>query len=397
MLRRFSTSSRALREAVILSAVRTPIGNFGGTLSKVSAVELGVTAAKEAVARAQIKPDDVEEVIFGQVLQANVGQAPARQVAIGAGLPSSTEAWTVNKVCASGLKTVALAAQEIKSGERDVVLAGGTESMSKSPFYIDRELKFGGGKLVDSIIGDALTDPYDQIHMGNCCENTNKREGITREDQDKFAVESYKRAQKAQADGLFKDEIVPVEIKSRKGTVTVSDDEAPSTIKFDKIASLRPAFDKQGTVTAANASSLNDGAAAIVVAGDDTAKKLGAPVLAKIIASADAATDPIDFTIAPSLAIPKLLKKAGISKEDVAVWEINEAFAGVSLANNKLLGLDPAKVNPRGGAVALGHPVGSSGARILVTLLHELKSGEYGVAAICNGGGAATSLLVQKL
>lgn len=397
LIRKLHTSSALLRDAYILSAVRTPIGAFGGSLASVSAADLGAKVAAEAVKRANIKNEDVEEVLFGQVLQAGVGQAPARQVTIKAGFPVSTEATTINKVCASGLKTVALAAASIKLGDRDIIVAGGTESMSQSPMYLPRNIGFGGAKVSDAIVHDGLTDAFDKIHMGLCCENTNKREGITREDQDNFAIESYKRAQAAQEKGEFDAEILPIEVKTRKGVVEVKTDESVSAVKLDKIPTLRPAFDKNGTVTAANASSLNDGAAALVVASGDKAKELGANVLAKVIAYADAATDPIDFTIAPSLAIPKLLAKANLKKEDIAKWEVNEAFAGVSIANNRILGLDAAKVNPRGGAVALGHPIGGSGARILTTLLHELKDGEYGVAAICNGGGAATSLLVQKV
>lgn len=391
-----SVKVRFFNSVYILSGARTPIGNFQGSLKTVSATDLGATVAKAAVERAGLKPADVDEVIMGHVIPADCGQAPARQVGIKAGFPVETEATGINKVCASGLKAVALGSMIIETGDKNVVVAGGMESMSQTPYYVPRNLGFGDGKLKDSILNDGLTDVYDKIHMGLCCENTNKREGITREDQDKFAIDSYKKAIAAQEQGLFKDEIVPVVIKSKKGDITVSEDESPRSVKFDNIPKLRPAFQKDGTVTAANASSLNDGAAAVVLASAEKVKELNLPVQAKVIATADAATSPIDFTIAPSLAIPTALKRAGLTKDDIAKWEINEAFAGVSLANNKILGLDASKVNVRGGAVALGHPIGCSGTRIVVTLLSVLKEGEYGVAAICNGGGAATALVIQK-
>lgn len=395
--RLFSTSRNTLKDVFILSAARTAIADFQGGLAKIKAPELGVIAADAAVSRAGIKKEHVEEVYFGNVLQAGVGQAPARQVVVKGGFPESTEATTINKVCASGLKTVTIAANAIKAGERDVILAGGMESMSNSPYYAERGLKYGNSQLKDSIVHDGFTDAYDQILMGSCCENTNKRENITREQQDEFAAESYRRALETIKNGGFKEEIVPVVTKGRKGEVVFDEDESPKAIKFEKIPTLRAVFEKNGTVTAANASSINDGAAALVVASGDKAKELGAKVVAKIISYADAATAPIDFTIAPSLAIPKALEKAGLTKDDIAKWEINEAFSGVSLANMKLLDLDPSKVNVKGGAVALGHPIGASGARILVTLIHNLQEGEYGVAAICNGGGAATALVIQKV
>ncbi|ANB14038.1 acetyl-CoA C-acetyltransferase [Sugiyamaella lignohabitans] len=397
--RSFSTSraSRSLKSAYILGGARTPIGNFGGSLKAVSAVDLGIVAANGAIEKAGIKKSDVQEVYFGHVIQGNVGQAPARQVVIKGGFPETTEATTINKVCASGLKSVSLAVQAIQTGDRDVLLAGGMESMSNTPYYSVRNASFGNQQLTDSILGDGLTDVYNKIHMGLCCENTNKREGITREDQDNFAIESYKRAIEAQKNGGFDNEIVPVTIKTKKGDVVVSEDEAPKVIKFESVPKLRPAFAKDGTITAANASSLNDGAAALVVSSGSKAKELGANVVAKVIAYADAATAPIDFTIAPSKAVPILLKRAGLTVDDIAKWELNEAFAGVSIANNRILGLDPAKVNVKGGAVAIGHPIGASGARILVTLINNLKEGEYGVAGICNGGGAATTLLIQKV
>ncbi|CDO55049.1 hypothetical protein DV113_004178 [Geotrichum candidum] len=391
------TRTLKLNSAYIIAAARTPIGNFQGSLKTLSGSDLGAIVASAVVERANIKKSDVTDSYFGQVLQAGVGQAPARQVIKKAGFPDETEATAINKVCASGLKAVSLATQAIQVGDRDVVLAGGTESMSNSPFYLPRNLGFGNQVAKDSIINDGLTDVYDQIHMGNCCENTNQRDNITRKDQDDFAIESYRRAIESLDNKAFAEEIVPVTIKTRKGETVVSEDEGPRSVKLDKIPSLRPAFIKDGTVTAANASSLNDGAAALLLASGSKAKELKTPVLAKVVAYADAATAPIDFTIAPSLAIPILLKRAGLQVSDIAKWELNEAFAGVSITNNRRLGLDPAKVNVKGGAVALGHPIGASGARILVTLIHNLKEGEYGVAGICNGGGGATTVLIKRV
>lgn len=397
-IRNFHVSrSLKLNSAYIIAAARTPIGNFQGALKSLTGADLGAIVAEEVVKRAGIKKSDVEDALIGQVLQGGVGQAPARQVIKKAGFPNETEATAINKVCASGLKSVALATQSVQVGDRSLVLAGGTESMSNSPYYLPRNLGFGNQTAKDSIIQDGLTDVYDQIHMGLCCENTNERDGISRKDQDDFAVESYQRANDSIKNNLFAEEIVPVSIKSKKGEIVVSEDESPKSVKLDKIPTLRPAFKKDGTVTAANASSLNDGAAALLVASGEKAKELKTPVLAKVVAYADAATAPIDFTIAPSLAIPKLLKRAGLTIEDIAKWELNEAFAGVSITNNRRLGLDPAKVNVKGGAVALGHPIGASGARILVTLIYNLKEGEYGVAGICNGGGGATTVLIKRV
>lgn len=396
--RNFHVSKLArLNSAYIIAAGRSPIANFQGALKTVSATDLGAQVVKAVVERAHVKPADVEEAYIGQVIQGGVGQAPARQVVLKAGLPETTEATTINKVCASGLKAVALATQSIWLGDAGVVLAGGTESMSQTPYYLPRTLGFGHTPAQDSIIHDGLTDVYNKIHMGSCCENTNRRENVTREDQDNFSIESYKRSLETIKNGGFKDEIVPIVVKSKKGETIFDTDESPGSVKLEKLPQLRPAFEKDGTVTAGNSSSLNDGAAALVLASGDKAKELHTPVLAKVIAYADAAVAPIDFTIAPSFAIPKLLKKAGLTVDDIAKWELNEAFAGVSVANNRRLGLDPSKVNVKGGAVALGHPIGASGARILVTLLNNLKDGEYGVAAICNGGGAATSVLVKKV
>ncbi|KAF5100418.1 hypothetical protein D0Z00_001277 [Geotrichum galactomycetum] len=391
--------SRALKlnSAYIVAAARTPIGNFQGSLKSLSGSDLGAIVASAVVERANIKKSDVTASYFGQVLQAGVGQAPARQVIKKAGFPDETESTAINKVCASGLKAVSLATQAIQVGDSEVVLAGGTESMSNSPYYLPRSLGFGNQTVKDSIIHDGLTDVYDQIHMGNCCENTNTRDNITRKDQDDFAIESYRRAIESLDSNAFAEEIVPVTIKTKKGETVITEDEGPRSVKLEKIPTLRPAFIKDGTVTAANASSLNDGAAALLLASGAKAKELKTPVLAKVIAYADAATAPIDFTIAPSLAIPILLKRAGLQVSDIAKWELNEAFSGVSITNNRRLGLDPAKVNVKGGAVALGHPIGASGARILVTLIHNLKEGEYGVAGICNGGGGATSVLIKRV
>lgn len=396
MIRTLHTSAAA-HEVFILSAVRTPIGSFGGSLATVPAVDLGGRVISAAVERAGVPRKAVDSVLFGNVLQGGVGQAPARQAALKGGLLESTCVTTVNKVCASGLKSVSLAAQEIRLGDSGVVVAGGMESMSQSPYYLKRNLSFGHSQVLDAIVNDGLTDPHHKIHMGLCCENTVKRENISREEQDEYAIESYRRARESIERGLFRDEIVPVEVKTRKGLLAVTEDEAVAAVKLEKIPALRPAFDRAGTVTAANASSINDGAAALVLAAADRAAELGARPLARVVAYADAATAPIDFTIAPALAIPRVLAKAGLRAEDVALWEINEAFAGVSIANNRRLNLDAARVNVRGGAVALGHPIGASGARILVTLVHALAAGQYGVAAICNGGGGATAVVVERL
>ena len=328
---------------------------------------------------------------MGQVLQGNSGQAPARQVALGAGCPSTTEATTINKVCASGMKAVMLSAQSIQLGTRKVVVAGGMESMSNAPFYFPRNAAFGNQTAYDAIIKDGLWDVYNNFHMGMCAEHCAETQGISREEQDEFAISSYTRATEAWKNNVFKEEIAPVETK--KGEVTV--DEEFSGLKMDKVATLRPAFKKSGgTVTAANASSLNDGASALVLAHKESA---GSSPLARIIGTADAAIDPIDFTIAPTTAINKLLSQTGVAKESIAKWELNEAFAVVGIANTRLLGLDASKVNVHGGAVALGHPIGSSGSRIIVSLVHDLKKGELGCAAVCNGGGAASAILIERL
>ncbi|KAI8333363.1 Thiolase, N-terminal domain-containing protein [Chlamydoabsidia padenii] len=394
--RTFATSTQGLNDVVIASAVRTPVGCFGGSLKTLTAPQLGSVAARAAIERAGIQPSDVQEAYIGNVIQASLGQSPARQAILGAGCPESTEATTINKVCASGMKSIMMAAQSLRLGDRDVMVAGGMESMSNAPFYAPRNAAYGHQQLLDSIIKDGLWDAYNQIHMGSCAENTAVNYNITREDQDAHAIESYTRAAKAWEAGVFDNEIAPVTIKSRKGEVVVKVDEEFKNVKFDKVPSLRPVFKKDGTVTAANASTLNDGASALVLMTRQKAQELGVKPLARIVSYADAACAPIDFTIAPSKALPIALEKAGLSISDISLFELNEAFSVVARVNEQLLGLDANKVNIAGGAVALGHPIGSSGSRIVVTLTHLLKSGQFGAAAVCNGGGAASSIIIQK-
>lgn len=366
-------------------------------MKKVSATDLGVVAAKAAIERANLKPDQIEDAYFGSVLQGSLGQAPARQVVLGSGCPTSTEATTINKVCASGMKAITLAAQNIMLGQRSIMLAGGMESMSNAPFYQARQLPvLGHAQLQDAIMKDGLTDVQGGYPMGNCAENTAKKHELTREAQDAYAIESYKRAAEAWKNGAFANEVTPVTIKDKKGDVVVSEDEEYKNIKLDKVAGLRPVFDKNGTVTAANASTINDGASAVILASKAAADKAGVKPLARIISFADAACDPIDFPIAPARAIPIALERAGLKTSDIALWEINEAFAAVALANNKLLDLDASKVNINGGGVSLGHPIGSSGCRIVVTLAHALKPGQYGCAGVCNGGGGATAIVIKR-
>ena len=384
----------------ILSAVRTPMGSFLGSLSTVPAPQLGAVAIRGAVERAGIQPEDVQEVFMGNVLQAGLGQAPARQAALGAGLTHEVPCTTVNKVCASGMKSLALAGAAIVNGDADIVVAGGMENMSQVPHYLDgrKGTKFGDLKVRDGMLLDGLTDVYNATHMGNCAELCAKDHDITREEQDAFAVESYNRAAKAWENGAFAEEVVPVSVPQRKGDpVIVSEDEEYKQVRMDKIPSLRPAFQKDGTVTAANASTLNDGASAMVLASAEAVERLGLKPIAKLVAAADAAQAPEWFTTAPAKALPKALAKAGWTTEDVDLWELNEAFAVVGLANNKLLGLDAAKVNVNGGAVALGHPLGSSGSRIMVTLLHALRARglQRGAAGICNGGGGASAMCIE--
>ncbi|SCZ87354.1 BZ3500_MvSof-1268-A1-R1_Chr2-2g04820 [Microbotryum saponariae] len=395
-----STSAvSGLRSVLIVGAARTPVGSFQGSLAKVPATDLGITAFKGALQQANVQPDQVEDVYLGSVLQANLGQAPARQVVLGSGCPPSTEATTINKVCASGMKAVMLAAQNIQTGERDLMVAGGMESMSMAPFYYPRTPgTFGHLQVQDAIVKDGLTDVYGGYAMGICAEDTATKMDISRQAQDEYCLESYRRAAEAWKNGAFANEVVPVIIKDRrKGEIIISQDEEYKNIKLDKVAGLKPVFKKDGTVTAANASTLNDGASAIVLASQDKVDELGLKPLAKIIAFADAACAPIEFPIAPSHAIPLALKKAGLSKDDIAKWEINEAFSAVAIANQKKLNIDPAKLNVNGGAVALGHALGSSGSRIIVTLTHLLKKGEYGCAAVCNGGGGASAIIIQRV
>ncbi len=391
-----------MKEVVIVAAVRTPIGSFGGTLSVFSASQLGGFAIKGAVEKAGIKPEQVQEVYMGNVLSANLGQAPATQAAKCAGLPDMP-ATTVNKVCASGTKAIMLAAQSIALGQNEIVVAGGMESMSNVPYYLDKArngYRLGHGQITDGLVKDGLWDVYNDYHMGSAAELCAETCNISREDQDNFAIQSYQRAQTAQQAGKFTSEIVPVEIKDRKGGVMLfSDDEEPNAVKFDKIPGLKPVFKKDGTVTAANASTLNDGAAALVLMSADKAKELGITPLAKILAYADAQQAPEWFTTAPSKAIPLALQRANIAIGDVDYFEINEAFSVVALANNKEMKLSDKNVNVNGGAVAMGHPLGASGARIVITLLSVLQqnNGKIGVAGICNGGGGASAIVIEKL
>ncbi len=390
-----------MKEVVIVAATRTPIGSFGGSLASLSATQLGSIVIKSVIKKAGLKPGQVQEVYMGNVLSANIGQAPATQAAIFAGLPS-LPATTVNKVCASGMKAIMLAAQSIALGQNDIVVAGGMESMSNVPYYLDKArngYRLGNGQIIDGLIKDGLWDVYNDYHMGSAAELCAVECNVSREAQDAFAIESYKRALASQAGGKFKQEITPVELKDKKGDVTFfADDEEPKAVKFDKIPSLKPVFKKDGTVTAANASTLNDGAAAVVLMSKDKADELGIKPLARVVAYADAQQAPEWFTTAPSKAIPLALHRAGLSADEIDFFEINEAFSVVAIANNQLLKLDPAKVNVNGGAVALGHPLGASGARIIVTLLSVLKqnNGKYGAAGICNGGGGASAMIIEN-
>lgn len=391
-----------MREVVIVSATRTPIGSFGGRLASFSATQLGAIAIQSAVQKSGLKPEHIQEVFMGNVLSANLGQAPATQAAMFAGLPY-LPATTINKVCASGMKAIMLATQSISTGQNDIVLAGGMESMSNVPYYLSKArtgYKLGNNLLIDGLVEDGLWDVYNNYHMGSAAELCATECNISREDQDAYAIESYKRAITAQNNGKFVAEITPVEIKDRKGDVALfTDDEEPSTVKFEKIPSLKPVFQKNGTVTAANASTLNDGAAALVLMNREKADEMGIKPIAEIISYADAQLAPEWFTTAPSKAIPLALHRAGLSGSDIDFYEINEAFSVVSIANNRELKLDPAKVNVNGGAVSLGHPLGASGARIVVTLLSVLEQnkGKYGAAGICNGGGGASAIVIENL
>lgn len=391
-----------MNEVYIISAVRTPIGSFGGSLASVSAIELGAVALKGALQKAGVDPKLVQEVFMGNVISAGLKQAPATQVAVAAGLGYEIPCTLINKVCASGMKAVMLGAQSIMLGQNDVVLAGGMESMSNIPYYLLKArygYRYGNGEVVDGLTYDGLTDAYNHCAMGVCADNTAKEMSITREDQDKYAINSYKRSAAAWAAGKFNDEVVPVEITDRKGNKTVfKEDEEYKNVNFDKIPGLRPVFTKDGTVTAANASTINDGAAALLLMSKQKAEALGLKPIAKIRGFADAAQDPMWFTTTPSLAIPKAMKMAGVTANDASYYEINEAFSAVAIANNIKLGLDPEKVNVNGGAVALGHPLGASGARIITTLINVLKqnNASIGVAGICNGGGGASALVVEN-
>ena len=391
-----------MKEVVIISAVRTPMWSFGGALSSVSATNLGATAIKGALSKGNINSDIVDEVFMGNVLQANLGQAPARQAAMFAGIGENVPCTTVNKVCASGMKAISLAAQSIKCGDADVVIAGGMENMSMVPHYYTARnaTKLGDAKMLDGMVKDGLTDVYNKTHMGVCADKCADDNNISREDQDNFAIESYKRATASWDTGKFNDEIVPVEVPQRKGDpIVVNKDEEYTNVKMEKIPALRAVFTKEGTVTAANASTLNDGASALVLMSKEKADELGLKPIAKIISYADAAQDPVLFTTAPSLAVPKALKKANLSTEDIDFWELNQAFSVVGIANTQKLGLDPSKVDVNGGAVALGHPLGSSGSRIIVTLINVLKqnNGKYGAAGICNGGGGASAMVIENV
>jgi acetyl-CoA C-acetyltransferase len=392
-----------MKEVYIVSAMRTPMGTFGGSLSSLSATQLGAVAIKSAIEKAGISPNEVNEVYMGNVLQANVGQAPATQAATWAGIPDSVPSTTINKVCASGMKAIMLGAQSIMLGENEVVVAGGMESMSRVPFYSENMRwgnKYGNVTMVDGLAKDGLTDVYHNYPMGNAAELCAKECNISREDQDAYAIESYKRSAAAWAAGKYTDEIAPVEIKGRKGdTVLFSEDEEFKNVSFDKIPGLRPVFAKDGTVTAANASTMNDGAAAVVLMSKEKADALGIKPLAKIRSFADAQQAPEWFTTAPSKALPLAVDKAGLKMSDIEYFEINEAFSVVALANNKEMKLDASKVNVNGGAVSIGHPLGCSGARIIVTLLNVLKqnNAKIGAAGICNGGGGASALVVEMI
>lgn len=392
-----------MKDVFIVAAVRTPIGSFGGSLATFSAPALGARAIAGALARCGVKPDQVEEVYMGNVVSANLGQAPARQAALGAGLPNTVACTTVNKVCASGLKAVMLGAQTIALGQADIIVAGGMESMSNIPFYVPGArwgMKFGTGQLLDGLVVDGLTDVYAQTAMGVSADATAEKFGITREQQDAFAIDSYKRSQQATESGWFKDEIVPVEIPQRKGPALVMDkDEEPFKVDFSKIPGLKPAFGKEGTVTAANASTINDGASAMVLASADAVRKYSLKPLARIVSYADAEHDPFWFTTAPTVAAPKALDRAGLQATDIDLYEVNEAFAVVTLAFEQVLAIPHDKVNIHGGACSLGHPLGASGNRILTTLIHALhRNGKrYGLATLCNGGGGASALIVERI
>lgn len=391
-----------MKEVYIVSAVRTPIGSFGGALSKVPATKLGAIAIKGAIEKAGINPNIIDEVYMGNVLQANEGQAPSRQASLFAGVPNTVPCTTVNKVCASAMKAIIIGAQTIKAGDNEVVVVGGMENMSMVPHYIDivrTGQKLGDGKLTDGMVKDGLWDVYNNYHMGNAAELCAKEKGFTREEQDEVAIESYKRAAKAWEAGNFNSEIVPVVIPNKKGDIIVDKDEEYTNVKFDKIPTLNPVFVKDGTVTAANASTINDGASALILMSGEKVKELGIKPIAKIVGYADAAHEPEWFTTAPAKAVNKALAKANLTKNDISFWELNEAFAVVALAATKELGLTNNNVNVWGSGCSLGHPLGNTGSRIVVTLINVLakNNGKYGVASLCNGGGGAGAIIIEKL
>ena len=392
-----------MKDVVIVSAVRTPMGSFGGALSSVSAPKLGAVAIKGALSKINLDPSLVQEVIMGNVLQANTGQAPARQAAIEAGLTTDVPCTTINKVCASGMKAIMMAAQSIKAGENDIVIAGGMENMSSVPYYMDKArngYRLGDGVLIDGLVKDGLTDVYNKVHMGICAEKCADEMNFSREEQDGFALASYDRSATAWSAGKFNDEVISIEVPQRRGdALIVSEDEEFKNINKEKFLNLRTVFKKDGTVTAGNASTINDGASALILMSADKALELGFTPLAKINSFADAAQDPEWFTTAPAKAVPIAVAKAGLLMSDVDYWELNEAFSVVGLANIKKLGLDAEKVNVNGGAVSLGHPLGNSGSRIVVTLINVLKqnNGKFGAAGICNGGGGASAIVIENI
>ena len=392
-----------MKEVYIVAAVRTPMGSFNGSLSSISAPKLGAAAIKGALDKINLDKNEVQEVFMGNVIQANIGQAPARQASIYAGLSENTPCTTINKVCASGMKATMLGAQSIMLGDNDVVVTGGMENMSQAPYYLEKArtgYKYGNGTLIDGLTKDGLIDVYNNYPMGNAAELCAKECNISRVEQDEFAIESYKRSAKAWKEGKFKDEVIAVEVPQRKGEPKIVDeDEEYKNVFFDKIPNLRPVFDKEGSVTAANASTINDGASALILMSKEKMEHLGLKPLAKVIAFADAAQAPEWFTTAPSKALPKAVEKAGLKMSDLDAIELNEAFSVVGIANTKEMGLDPAKVNINGGAVSLGHPLGNSGSRILVTLINVLKqnNGKYGGAGICNGGGGASAFIIENI
>lgn len=390
------------KEVYIVAAVRTPMGSFGGALSTVPATKLGATAIKGALEKAGVSADKVGEVFMGNVLQANLGQAPARQAAIFAGIPDTVPCTTINKVCASGMKALSLATQSILCGDNDIVIAGGMENMSSVPHYYNARTatKLGDVTMIDGMVKDGLTDVYNAVHMGVCADKCAAENNISREDQDQFAIESYNKASAAWDAGKFNDEIVPVEVPQRRGDAIIVDrDEEYTNVKMEKIPQLRAVFTKDGTVTAANASTLNDGASALLLMSKEKADEMGITPIAKIVGYGDAAHEPEWFTTAPSKAVPVALAKAGLSVDVIDYWELNEAFSVVGIVNTQKLGLDPSKVDVNGGAVALGHPLGSSGSRIIVTLINVLKQngGKYGAAGICNGGGGASAMVIENV